>query len=135
MMRRMADIPVKGFFTHATTKYPLDKGVPGLRIVLENHKLIIPKGDEYSRATTTIWESEASQFGFVDGKLQGIGVHDDTVMAWWFAEEAAKAGGFSFAFGDEDGSDAFDTPEGEDDESYEDILLGSEDERGESGLY
>jgi hypothetical protein len=131
-MRRMTDIPVKEFVTTAVNKYPLDKGVPGLRIVLENQKLIIPKGDEYSRGVTAIWEAEASQFGYVEGKLQGIGTHDDTVMAWWFAEEAIKAGGFSFAFGDEDGQDAFDTPEGEDDEDYADILLGDPDERGES---
>ncbi len=130
-MRRMTDIPVREFVTLATNKYPLDRGVPGLRIVLENEKLTIPKGDEYSRRMSTIWETEASQFGYVDGKLQGIGVHDDTVMAWWFAEEAIKAGGFSFAFGDEDGQDAFDTPEGEDDDDLEDVLLGDIEERGE----
>ena len=130
-MRRMTDIPVKEFVTTAVNKYPLDKGVPGLRIVLENQKLVIPKGDEYSRGITKVWESEASQFGYVEGKLQGIGVHDDTVMAWWFCEEACKAGGFSFAFGDEDGNDAFDVPAEEDDEDYTDVLLGNEDERGE----
>ena len=35
VMRRMTDIPVKEFVTTAVNKYPLDKGVPGLRIVLE----------------------------------------------------------------------------------------------------
>jgi hypothetical protein len=131
-MRRMTDIPVKEFVTTAVNKYPLDKGVPGLRIVLENQKLVIPKGDEYSRAVTKIWETEASQFGYVEGKLMGIGVHDDTVMAWWFCEEACKAGGFSFAFGDEDGQEAFDTPADEDDDDYEDVLLGPPEERGGS---
>ncbi len=134
-MRRMTDIPVKEFVTLATNKYPLDKGVPGLRIILENQKLTIPKGDEYSRVTTRIWESECSQFGYIDGKLQGIGIHDDTVLAWWFADEAAKAGGFSFAFGDEEGesTDAFDA--GEDEDDLDSVLLGDTDERGDSTLF
>lgn len=123
-MRRMTDVPVKEFVTTAVNKYPLDKGVPGLRIVLENQKLTIPRGDEYSRTMTDIWMTEASQFGYVEGKLQGIGVHDDTVMAWWFCEEATKAGGFSFAFGDEDGESSTAFLPGEDDEDYEDILFG-----------
>ncbi len=135
-MRRMTDIPVKEFVTLATNKYPLDRGVPGLRIVLENEKLTIPKGDEYSRATTKIWESEASQFGYVEGRLQGIGMHDDTVMAWWFAEEAIKLGGFSFAFGDEEGeaNDGFDG-DLDGDESLDDILVGSADERGGESFF
>lgn len=102
---RTTDLPVKPFVTTAQNKYPLDKGVPSLRILLENKKMVIPRGDEYSRQTTDIWIEECTQFGFIDGKLQGIGEHDDTVMAWWFAEEAAKAGGFSFGFG-EDEADA-----------------------------
>ena len=135
-MRRMTDIPVKEFLTLATNKYPLDKGVPGLRIILENQKLTIPRGDEYSRTQTDIWQAEASQFGYIDGKLQGIGIHDDTVMAWWFAEEATKAGGFSFAFGDDDGTPgSFDDDEGEGDD-YTDILLGDPKERGnDSALF
>jgi len=132
-IRRMSDLPVKEFVTTATNKYPLDKGVPGLRIVLENQKITIPKGDEYSRRVTGIWEAEASQFGFVNGKLQGIGVHDDTVMAWWFAEEACRAGGFSFAFGEDDdeSNDGFKSGPDEADDDYTDILIGPESERGE----
>ena len=131
-IRRMSDLPVKEFVTHATNKYPLDKGIPSLRIQLENKKLIIPRGDAYSRQTTDPWIGEAQQFGFVDGKLQGMGSHDDLVMAWWFAEEAAKAGGFSFAFDEEQGNDALDTPEG-DSEDFTDILIGPPEERGDAG--
>ncbi len=101
-MRRTTDLPIKPFITLATNKHPLDKGIPSLRILLENEKLVIPRneGDAYTIERTDIWMGEASQFGFVDGKLQGIGEHDDTVMAWWLAEEACKAGGFSFAMGE-----------------------------------
>lgn len=129
-MRRASDIPVKEFVTTAQNKYPLDKGVPGLRIVMENEKLVIPYADDgYTREIIDTWEAEATQFGFIDGKLQGIGEHDDTVMAWWFATEALRTGGFSFAFGDEAGetTDVDDTGDGEG-ESWEQVMLGSDDE-------
>jgi hypothetical protein len=100
-MRRTTDLPVKPFLTHAQNKNPLDKGIPSLRILLENEKYTIPfSSDPYTQEQVQVWESECAQFGFVDGKLQGIGEHDDTVMAWWMAEEACKAGGFTFAMGD-----------------------------------
>lgn len=124
-MRRLTDLPVKEFVTLATNKYPLDRGVPGIRILLENEKIIIPRGDAYSRKVTDTWIEEMSQFGYIDGKLQGIGSHDDTVMAGWFALEAAKMGGFSFAFGDEEGDDE----EEEGGEDWESIMLGTEEER------
>jgi len=120
-MRRTSDLPVKPFVTHATNKNPLDRGIPSLRILLENQKYTIahdPK-DAYTCEAIDTWISEATQFGFVDGKLQGIGEHDDTVMAWWLAEEACKAGGFSFAMGDGeetgDGKDSAGSLDGSDD--------------------
>lgn len=126
-MIRTTDVPVKKFETLATNKYPLDRGVPGLRILLENQKIVIPRGDEYSVEMTDIWIGEAILFGFVDGKLQGAGEHDDTVMAWWFASEAKKQGGFRFAMGDDDGEQTNDwgDDEGED---WREVLLGSAEE-------
>jgi Terminase RNaseH-like domain len=129
-MRRLTDLPVKEFVTLATNKYPLDKGVPGLRILMENGKLTIPRGDELSIRLTDEWITECTQFGYIDGKLQGIGEHDDMVMAFWIAVEAARAGGFSFAFGEEDkaGSADFEAQPG--DEGWEDVFLGTKEERG-----
>lgn len=103
-MRRTTDLPVKPFITLAQNKNPLDRGIPSLRILLENQKYTIPfnRQDPYTIEMVSTWEGEASQFGFVDGKLQGIGEHDDTVLAWWMAEEACKAGGFTFAMGDDE---------------------------------
>ena len=123
-MQRTTDLPVKAFTVTAQNKYPLDRGVPGLRILLENDKVIIPRGDAYSITQTDTWIGEAGQFGFVDGKLQGIGEHDDTVMAWWMCEEAMKAGGFSFAMGEdektgEDGSTADDRMTAEEEREYQ----------------
>jgi hypothetical protein len=128
-MRRMTDVPVKEFTTLATNKYPLDRGVPGLRIGLENQKTIIPRGDDLSIRITDIWISECTQFGYIDGKLQGIGEHDDCVMGWWMACEAAKAGGFTFAFGDDDDQASDDFLGEGDDERWQDTLLGPPGER------
>lgn len=125
-MRRTTDVPVREFVTTAQNKYPLDKGVPSLRILLENQKIIIPWGDAYSRRVGGIWIEEATQFGFVEGKLQGIGEHDDTVMAWWICEEATKAGGFSFSVGDDDGGD--DEAELLGDEDWEKTMMGDGDD-------
>lgn len=133
-MRRTTDLPVKEFVTLATNKYPLDRGVPGLRILLEGQKVIIPKGDATSKRLSGIWEDECTQFGYIDGKLQGIGEHDDTVMAWWFATEAAKMGGFSFSFGDEDDGDEDPFAIPEDGDDWRETFLGSEEERTEEGF-
>lgn len=132
-MKRSTDAPVKEFHTSAQNKYPLDKGIPGLRILLENKKVIIPRGDAYSIETTDTWMEECQAFGFVDGKLEGIGAHDDTVMAWWMAAEARKMGGFGFSMGPEDGEegDDFFGEGGDDDESWEAVMLGAPDRQEE----
>jgi hypothetical protein len=59
-------------------------GVPGLLLKLEQKRWRFP----YSPGTYHFEElreffAEAEAFGFVDDKLQGVGEHDDTVMAWW----------------------------------------------------
>lgn len=135
-MKRTSDLPVKPFITTAQNKYPLDKGVPSLRILLENEKLVIPynEGDNYTVEQINTWVAECTQFGFVDGKLQGIGEHDDTVMAWWLAEEAMKAGGFSFAMGDgeETGDDAMDEEVDDDEWKREMGLLDEDDDEDEA---
>lgn len=129
-LKRTTNLPIKEFYTRAQNKYPLDRGIPGLRINVENHKTIIPRGDVYSKVVTGIWIEECQQFGFVDGKLQGAGAHDDTVMAWWMATEAAKMGSFSFSVGEEDGDDAAESELlGEDgSEDWESVLLGSDED-------
>lgn len=136
-LRRTTDVPVKEFVTLASNKYPLDKGVPSLRILLENEKLVIPyANDGYTRQHIDPWIEECTQFGFIEGKLQGIGEHDDTVMAWWFAEEATKAGGFSFGFGDEDadGDDEFMGGGSGDGFSWEEEMMGTAPEEDSDAL-
>jgi hypothetical protein len=134
-VRRTTSVPVKEFVTTAQNKYPLDKGVPGLRILMENNKLVIPYGkDELmrTRGLMNAWMFEMQQFGFIDGKLQGIGSHDDQVMAFWFAVEASKHGGFNFDMGgggEGDGDD--DEGAGED---WQSVLMGNGDDEPDDAL-
>lgn len=123
-MKRTTDIPVKEFVTSASNKYPLDKGMPSLRILLENKKIRIPRGDALSIEITNLWIEEMVQFGFFNGKLQGTGAHDDQAMAFWFACEAKKLGAFGFAFGDDEEGE-----EEDDDEDWETTMLGPPEER------
>lgn len=97
---RTTDLPIKKFVT-GVQKNSLDKGVPSLRVLLENKKFRIPRGDKHSVEMTDIWINEMRSFTWVDGKLQGVGSHDDMVMACWIADQAVRQGAFGFSFGDE----------------------------------
>lgn len=110
MVVRESDVPIKAFYTtgrsskQATTirrgmkqsysanKNALDQGIPGLRMLLENGKLKIP-WDPSTREVVQEWIGEMQAFGFAEGKLQGVGAHDDTVLALWMADRASSLGG------------------------------------------
>ncbi len=97
---RKTDLPIKKFIT-GVQKNSLETGVPSVRILLENQKFRIPRGDARSVEETNVWIEEMRSFTWAGGKLQGVGGHDDTVMACWICDQAIKQGGFSFSFGDE----------------------------------
>jgi hypothetical protein len=50
----------------------------------------LPTGDDESNAFATIFRTECAAITWKDGKPQGVGEHDDTVHAWWFADIAAR---------------------------------------------
>lgn len=102
---RTTDIPIKKFTTTAQNKNALDKGVPSLRVLLENQKVKIPRGDRHSVEVTDEWIAEMRAFTWSDGKLQSVGTHDDTVMAFWICDQAIRQGAFGYSFGDEEGGD------------------------------
>ena len=82
-MSRNTQVPV---IPHsAGGKTDLAAGVPGLLILLENRKWEFPYGEQgsYHRENIDVFLNECEAFGWVDGKLQGVGEHDDTVMCWW----------------------------------------------------
>lgn len=65
-------------------KTDLASGIPSLLIMLENEKWEFPYqvgSDKHDEMQNFMAEMEA--FGWVDGKLQGVGEHDDTVMCWY----------------------------------------------------
>lgn len=110
---RTSDIPVKKFFTtgqhkskatnvsQSANKHSLEAGVPVLRPLFENKKWRIPRGsDERTITVVNAWSSEMQAMSFIDGKVQSVGEHDDTVMACWICEWAIRTGGFSASFGD-----------------------------------
>jgi hypothetical protein len=79
---RNTSVPVKPH--SAGGKRDLQSGVPSLLIMLENRKWEFPyeRGSlRYDEMENFLAELEA--FGWVDGKLEGVGEHDDTVMCWW----------------------------------------------------
>lgn len=65
-------------------KHSLAVGVPSLLIKFENRKWEFPYAEgSYHHEHIETFLSELEAFGWVDGQLQGIGEHDDTVMAFW----------------------------------------------------
>lgn len=113
---RTTDLPIRKFFTSGVTpkmpskkgmssitanKHHLERGVPSIRISLENRKWRIPRGDRNSIELTDRWMGEFQSIGWENGKIVSVGEHDDFVMATWMADTAARSGGFKFCFGDE----------------------------------
>ncbi len=99
-LKRKTDLPVQEFVT-GVQKHALDKGVPSLRILLENQKFRIPRGDRRSVEITDIWINEMRQCTIIDGKVVSVGAHNDTIMAAWIADQAIRLGTFSYTFGEE----------------------------------
>jgi hypothetical protein len=65
-------------------KKNLEHGVPGMLIAFQNRKWTFPhrRGSWcFEEVENLLTELEA--FGWSEGKLQGVGEHDDTVMAMW----------------------------------------------------
>jgi hypothetical protein len=89
--------PLKGWRKGATNvsvnKHHIDRGVPGMRISLENRKWRIPRGDQHSVDMTDLWIGEMGAMGWFNGKVQSVAQHDDTVMAVWMCHAAIELGG------------------------------------------
>jgi hypothetical protein len=92
------DLPVEGFTTTAHHKNSLERGVPSLQILFENKKWMIPRKTDRDRRLMDEVIHELRCFTYIDGKLQGLGAHDDIVMAMWIANECALSSPFTFNF-------------------------------------
>lgn len=124
---RETDIPIRKFFTSGVQprqpwrkgmtqvtagKHDLDRGVPSLRMSLENKKWRIPRGDERSIELTDVWIGELQALSWQDGKVISVGAHDDLAMSCWICDTAVRLGGFNFSFGDQTGVDQSASTEG-----------------------
>lgn len=89
MAQDISAIPVKQWVT-GYKKSHLEEGVPGLRVLFENLKFRIPRGDDESRLLMEPLIRELRAFGYKEGKVQGVGEHDDAVMALYIADQAVK---------------------------------------------
>lgn len=107
-LRRTTDLPVERFITTAE-KHNLQKGLPSLRIGLENTKWRLPESDEKdAEDVVNIFLEEARAHSLKDGKVFTSAPHDDTVYAWYIADQAIEATNFGFAFeSDEEDEEAF----------------------------
>jgi len=95
-LKTTTNLPVREYTTGRQKS--LDGGVPSLRIMMENGKLRIPRGDQDSRERTDILIDELSNFGWDKGKLQGVGAKDDCVMSLWLAKEGYENSPFYMEF-------------------------------------
>jgi hypothetical protein len=113
---RTSDAPVRRFFTTgiggrqpqnawkkgatqvAVNKHHLDRGVPSLRMSLEHNKWRIPRGDANAIEQTDQWIKEMGCIGWIDGKVQTVSGHDDTVLACWMCDTAIRMGGVSLDY-------------------------------------
>ena len=92
-------MPVKPFVT-TSRKQDLKDGVPGLSLLFENGKIHFPYQTKLDREITDKILDEFGNIGYTDKGIQGIGAHDDLVMAIWIARMAQLYGtsGFTWDF-------------------------------------
>lgn len=77
---RTTDLPIKLHHT-GVEKHALEKGVPSIRILLENRKYRIPRGDERSVELTNRWMHEMTALTLQEGRVVSLADHDDLPMA------------------------------------------------------
>ena len=65
-------------------------GIPGLILSLQGDLWTVPSGDAASKHLAQIWQEELGAFGYRDGRLEGVGEHDDLVLATWFVDQAVR---------------------------------------------
>ena len=104
-LRNETDLNVHDF---TTTRKKKQEIILNLQMNIENHKIIIPRGNEESRRVTNKIIEELSMFAITDkGKFEGVGAHDDLVMGLALANAATQTMSEQFILIDDFG--VFDT--------------------------
>lgn len=92
----LSDIRVVGH--SAGPKRDFILGVPGLILDLEGRRWQIPmQPDSYHHEEVENFLIECEAFGWNEDKLEGVGEHDDTVMAWWHCNWGLDQGRIMFS--------------------------------------
>ncbi|RYF36857.1 MAG: hypothetical protein EOO38_27135, partial [Cytophagaceae bacterium] len=73
---RTTNLPIVKTVTTAQ-KHSLENGLPALKLLFENRKLRLPRGDENSIKKTDLLAEEFNGFTFLNGRVQSVGEHDD----------------------------------------------------------
>tara|TARA_R100001509_G_scaffold158996_1_gene124839 strand:- start:6073 stop:7512 length:1440 start_codon:yes stop_codon:yes gene_type:complete len=106
-LRSVTDMNVRDFNTTRRKKQEI---ILGLQMNFENNKIHLPYGDNNSRKMTMNIIEELSMFSITDsGKFEGVGAHDDLVMALALANAASQTPSESFMLLDD--LELFDGPQ------------------------
>ena len=106
-LRNISDINVHDFNTTRRKKQEI---ILNLQMNFENDKIVLPYGDNNSIKMTNSLIEELSMFSITDsGRFEGVGAHDDLVMALALANAATHTLTDSFILLDDMG--VFDDPE------------------------
>jgi len=105
-LRNETDLNVRDFNTTRKKKQEI---ILNLQMNIENHKIVLPKGNEESKRMTDLIVDELSMFSILDnGRFAGVGAHDDLVMGLALANSATHTLNESFVLLDD--IDIFDSP-------------------------
>ena len=83
------DIPVEKSHTGAE-KNDLKIGLPSLRVLFEQKKIILPYGNEETRNEIDMLITEFSSIAWTEKGVEGVGTHDDIPLAFWKAIEGCR---------------------------------------------
>jgi len=93
-LRNETDLNIHDFNTTRRKKQEI---ILNLQMNIENHKIVIPRGNEESRRVTDKIVEELSMFAITDsGKFEGVGAHDDLVMGLALANAATQTASEEF---------------------------------------
>jgi hypothetical protein len=105
-LRAISDLNVRDFDTTRKKKQEI---ILNLQMNFENKKINLPYGDNNSRKMTTLLIEELSMFSITDsGRFEGVGAHDDLVMALALANAATQTSSEAFILLDD--MEIFDSP-------------------------
>jgi len=84
--------------TTAGNKNNFEFGLPSLAVDFERGRIILPYGDDISKAVTDLIIGEFGSIAFTEntGKLESVGEHDDTAMSSFFGKRGFTYNGSDF---------------------------------------